>query len=193
MIATLNQQIAININNYVAQNQHLTEVIIGLAVYLQYFLLLFLVIFVLLKQKDRLPIVTFAIFTAFFARFFIKTPIIYLIEEARPYIRFSEIKLLIEPNLNETLQSFPSGHALFYFALAFVIYAKNKKWGSFFFLGAFLMGAGRVGAGVHFPLDILAGAILGVITAYILLRFCFKPALQRMFTISNFLNNRFFK
>jgi undecaprenyl-diphosphatase len=100
---------------------------------------------------------------------------------------------LIEPNISETLQSFPSGHALFYFALAFVIYTKSKKWGMWFFLGAFLMGLGRVASGVHFPIDILGGAVLGILTAYILSRFYMVKMTRKILDISTILINKFLK
>lgn len=59
--------------------------------------------------------------------------------------------------------SFPSGHATFYSALATGLYFYHKKLGIFFALCALLIGLARIVAGVHFPIDILAGFVLGAL------------------------------
>lgn len=76
----------------------------------------------------------------------------------RPFIIYPDIKTLF---IYGSEDSFPSGHAAFYGALAVSIFAYHKKAGIFFALGAFLIGISRVVAGVHFPLDILMGFIFG--------------------------------
>jgi membrane-associated phospholipid phosphatase len=62
--------------------------------------------------------------------------------------------------------SFPSGHATFYMALAMSIYFLHKKAGYWFMAFAFIIGLARIIAGVHFPIDILGGFMLGGIVAY---------------------------
>jgi undecaprenyl-diphosphatase len=62
--------------------------------------------------------------------------------------------------------SFPSGHALFYFALSYVIYAYNKKLGTAFYIFSLLIVFSRVYVGIHWPADILAGAIIGTLVAW---------------------------
>ncbi len=64
--------------------------------------------------------------------------------------------------------SFPSGHATFYFALATIVYFYNKKVGIWFFIVSFFIAVARVFVGVHWPSDILAGALLGILMGYIL-------------------------
>ena len=63
--------------------------------------------------------------------------------------------------------SFPSGHATFFMALAFSIYFLHKKIGYWFMLAALLIGMARIAAGVHYPVDILAGFGLGALVAYL--------------------------
>ena len=67
--------------------------------------------------------------------------------------------------------SFPSGHAAFFFALAMAVYFYNKKWGTWFFATAILITVARVIAGVHYPPDILGGAVIGIMVAYIVFYF----------------------
>jgi undecaprenyl-diphosphatase len=58
--------------------------------------------------------------------------------------------------------AFPSGHAALAFGLAVTIYLHNKKLGIIYILGAILVAIGRVWANVHYPIDVLGGAVLGV-------------------------------
>lgn len=79
----------------------------------------------------------------------------------RPFVALSEIR----PLFTDASFSFPSGHASFFFALAAAIYCYDKKLGLWFAVAALLMGIGRVMAGVHYPADILAGAVVGYVIA----------------------------
>lgn len=78
---------------------------------------------------------------------------------ARPSLVLENVVVLIQKNLQDP--SFPSDHAIFFFALAAVFYFIDRKWFKYFFIGAALMGIARVFVGVHYPLDILMGAIIG--------------------------------
>ena len=73
----------------------------------------------------------------------------------------------IRPLFPETGFAFPSGHATFFAALAISIFFLNKKVGYIFIFFALLIGLARIMAGVHFPIDILGGFILGSLVAYL--------------------------
>lgn len=64
------------------------------------------------------------------------------------------------------LTSFPSSHTAFFFALAVSMFFFNQRIGWWFFGGALLIGLARIGAGVHWPLDILGGLLLGILVGY---------------------------
>jgi undecaprenyl-diphosphatase len=65
--------------------------------------------------------------------------------------------------------SFPSGHTATSFACATVLTALVPRAAPAFYVLALAIGYSRVYVGVHWPLDVVGGAVLGVATALLLL------------------------
>lgn len=63
--------------------------------------------------------------------------------------------------------SFPSGHTAASFTFATALALKNKKAGTIAFVLAFLMGLSRLYLFVHFPTDVLAGALFGMLFGWL--------------------------
>ena len=62
--------------------------------------------------------------------------------------------------------SFPSDHAAFLVAITVTFYLMGqKRYGHLALVMALIVGISRVGIGVHFPGDILAGYLVGTVTA----------------------------
>jgi len=76
--------------------------------------------------------------------------------------------------------SFPSSHSSNHFAMAvFLIAVFHKRWKGIWFwclLWAILVSVAQLYVGVHYPIDILAGAIYGTIVGYL-----FGSVLKRKF------------
>lgn len=77
----------------------------------------------------------------------------------RPFASFNDVQQLIATSFFH--KSFPSSHATVAFALAFTVLWFDRPLGFIMLILALLIAWGRVFVGVHYPLDVLAGAILG--------------------------------
>lgn len=66
--------------------------------------------------------------------------------------------------------SFPSNPATVGFSVAVAIWLHNRRLGVLLLGLATLFGLSRVYCGVHYPLDVIAGALLGALSAYLVVR-----------------------
>lgn len=80
-------------------------------------------------------------------------------DRPRPFEVLSDLNLLVHHNGGG---AFPSGHASFYFALAAVVGRYYPKTSLLFYAAAFSLTVSRVAAGIHWPSDIVGGAVIGI-------------------------------
>ncbi|MBI4167838.1 MAG: phosphatase PAP2 family protein [Candidatus Aenigmarchaeota archaeon] len=66
--------------------------------------------------------------------------------------------------------SFPSTHSSSIFAWAEFMSGKYRRYAGVFYLFSVLVAVSRVYIGAHYPIDVLAGAILGLLIATVLKR-----------------------
>ncbi len=131
---------------------------------LPYLIIAFFGYFLLRNWRKNAFFVGEVFFAAFFARYGLVELLRYLFPRIRPFQVLEEANLLLP--YKESM-SFPSGHTAFIFAIATIVYFYNKKIG-YFLLGISLIGAiGRVYLGIHWPTDVFAGALVGVLSAII--------------------------
>lgn len=114
-----------------------------------------------------------------FAALFISNVIVYflkfVIAEPRPFLALPNVDLLV----SETEPySFPSGHTASSFAAAVIIglkYKLNFKGKNYRLIYPLLAFAGviafsRIYIGVHYPLDVVFGAVVGILSALVVLK-----------------------
>ena len=96
-----------------------------------------------------------------------------LVARVRPYEVLEGLKLLVDP---EKDLSFPSGHTACVFSVGMgILLSANKKLpGILVLCFGVLMGISRLYVGVHYPTDVICGAIfasLAAVAAYFIFRF----------------------
>ena len=153
---------------YAAANKSLVLdlIIVFLAHYLLY-LLVFAAIAMIFFERDykrRYYFVSLAALSVILSSGILVSTINYIFYNPRPFVALEGIKALVSHPANS---SFPSGHMMFIVPIALSIFYLNKRMGIWFLSAAALMGAARIMAGVHWPLDILAGIFLGALSFYI--------------------------
>jgi len=163
------------INNLAGTSKVLDSLGIFFADYFQWILVaVLLLLFFWPKRniiKNRIMDLS-VIISVILSRLVITEPLKRLLHHGRPYVVLDTAKKLIGENGDYV--SFPSGHAAIFFAMAMAIWFFNKKLGTWFFIGAILIGIARIFCGVHWPMDILAGAIIGILSAWIINKLFFK-------------------
>lgn len=136
--------------------------------------------------KRIFSIVVCSLLSAGIARFAIVEILRLFVERPRPFEVLNGVHRLI-PYVSDG--SFPSGHAALFFALAApLVFARGSeipflfgkttllfpKTTFIFCIAAFVISVDRVIGGVHWPSDVLAGALVGIGTAWFLCLFARK-------------------
>lgn len=171
------------LNQWAGQWPCLDDLAIFLAQDLPYFLVGFLFIWLfwdflfrrlIFKQTAKMVVWAFA--AALFSRLVIVEIIRWLFFRPRPFVSHA-VNQLIDYSKSG---SFPSGHAAFFFGLATAVFLFSKKESPrsgfqrlisiIFLLAGLLICLARVFAGLHYPSDVLAGALIGIFFGWLFWR-----------------------
>jgi len=89
----------------------------------------------------------------------------YAVNRTRPYVTYPDL----QPYQHDKDPSFPSGHSSFAFNTATSLYLSFPKW--YVAVPAYVWAAGvafsRLDLGMHYPSDVLAGAVVGMGTSWL--------------------------
>ena len=102
-----------------------------------------------------------------------------IFDRPRPFMVLENVNSL-DPMAYGT--SFPSTHTAFAFAIAFVFVVNSKKpiYKILWFVYAVLIAVSRIWLGVHYPLDVLEGALIGIALGMLSIKF--TPKLYKSLT-----------
>ena len=159
----MDHQIFLAINGLAEQSNFLDQIGIFFAENFLYFFLI-LVALLWLKTEWRSNVYA-ALLSAAVSRGVIVEMIKRMVARPRPF-EILQVNQLIEEDIK---RSFPSGHAVIYFSLAFAFYGTRLFW-PFIFLAS-LGSLARIFVGVHYPLDVLAGLLTAAVTVFLVRRF----------------------
>jgi len=176
----MNQQIFYFLNNFALQYDRFDNLIVFCAQILPFFLIAILLIYHLGRlqfSRSKNSWRDEPLWKEVFRKIFImlgSTFLIWGFSQIINYFYYSPRPFLILENINLLFthgsgDSFPSGHATFFFTLAFMSYYYSPKWLYKLLLGgAIIVSFARVISGVHWPLDILGALILSSIGVFVI-------------------------
>ncbi|AEF96329.1 phosphatase PAP2 family protein [Methanotorris igneus] len=178
LIETLNK---INIQLFYTINSHYNvflDMTMTIITHSAYPMAITVLVLSFLKDRNFGNKVLIALTLAFLVAFSLK----YIINEPRPYLILKNIHLLSYEGYEP---SFPSGHTTFAFTVSTLLYSYSKKMGLIFLIWAILVGYSRVYVGVHYPFDVLAGAIIGIVCGYLVVNKKIEKLLKLLGKYSN--------
>jgi len=151
--------------SFAGQSICLDSLIIFCAKYLPYLMVAVLALFLVFghDRKKELKMIFYALGSVILSRLIITEIIRYFYHHPRPFMVYD-----ITPLLYDFAGSFPSGHAAFFFALAAIVFIFHKKWGIVYFLGSLIICVSRIMAGIHWPVDVLGGMLVGIGSAILI-------------------------
>ncbi|KAA6451563.1 undecaprenyl-diphosphatase [Bacillus swezeyi] len=132
-----------------------------LAEYMMYILALGLVVYWLTRTTKNRLMVIYGVISFVIAEILGKIAGS-LYSNYQPFAELPHVNQLIEHEIDN---SFPSDHTILFFSICFLFFLFYKKTGWLWLVLAFAVGVSRIWSGVHYPFDVAAGALLGVLSA----------------------------
>lgn len=165
MLSSMNNEILLALYSLAASSELASGVVIFFAEWFPFLVLISAVVYVFLKESES-EVVRVMVRTAF------PTLIVWLtvalIKHFFPSPRPFAADLSISPLITvaDPFGAFPSAHAAMFGALAGTMFAKQVNIGKWYLLAAIFIAVARVGAGVHWPGDVLTGILLGLAVGF---------------------------
>lgn len=107
------------------------------------------------RWRDRVYALLALAFALLLAKGLVVEAIQFFYNRPRPFLALG-----LTPLFPEASPAFPSSHAAVLFTLACFAFTLNKKSGYWLFAFALVNGIARIYSGVHWPLDVLGGAVV---------------------------------
>ena len=165
-MSQLNQKLFETIHNWSGISPSFDRIILFCAAHLWWVLIVAVVLFyALLKRSARglaeLSVILFSGAASYVVAFIVK----HIVASPRPVEVIKDLPTLIQEAAGT---AFPSGHTALVFGLAIALLLYDRFLGIAALVIAAVVGLSRVAAGVHWPIDILGGIVVGGIVALII-------------------------
>ncbi|AZV52452.1 undecaprenyl-diphosphatase [Bacillus pumilus] len=149
------------VNQLSIDHGYLNPLFIGLAEY-TVLLAALICLFIWFQNRSRTNrrVVVSAGFTFILAELIGKIAGIFYSNQ-QPFAEMSHVNLLIQKEVNN---SFPSDHTIFIFSVCLIFWLFHKRH-VYWLIIACAVGFSRIWVGVHYPFDVLAGAVIACLTA----------------------------
>lgn len=115
-----------------------------------------------IRERLKKATIGFEMVVSVFLVWFIITILKNVVGKPRPFEVIENINVLLDKTGGD---SFPSGHAGLTFAVATMVFFYNKKLGIVLGFFAVMIATSRIYVGVHYPVDVFVGGMLGFIVS----------------------------
>lgn len=96
------------------------------------------------------------------AALFLRIGVAKLHSNLQPFAELPDVNQLVEKTVGN---SFPSDHTILFFSLCTTFALFSKRFGWLWMLLGALVGVSRIWVGVHYPADVIAGALTAIVSA----------------------------
>ncbi|PDZ08872.1 undecaprenyl-diphosphatase [Bacillus pseudomycoides] len=149
------------INDLGKQNPSLNPMMVFVAEYMLYALVLGVLIYWFTRNnKNRMMIIQGGL--AFIVAEIIGKIVGQFYSHHQPFAVLPNVNQLVEHEIDN---SFPSDHTILFFSICVSIWLVRKKEGWLWLMLAFCVAISRIWVGVHYPIDVVTGALVGIISA----------------------------
>ncbi|WHY73649.1 undecaprenyl-diphosphatase [Fictibacillus enclensis] len=144
----------------------LNPFMVFMAEYMLYILGIVLFGYVLTRSKRNRVMVVFAIVSCLVAEIFGRLAGLFY-SHHQPFSVLPDVNQLIEHAIDN---SFPSDHSIIFFSVCMVLLLFKRKTGAIWMFIACCVAIFRVWVGVHYPVDVVTGGLLGIFSAVLVVK-----------------------
>ncbi|MES1041661.1 undecaprenyl-diphosphatase [Peribacillus simplex] len=177
-LSEMNSKLFRMINNLGKQYPDLNPFFVFIAEYMIFFLVLAVLIFLFSRRNKNRIMVICAFITLVISEILAKIAGQFH-TNYQPFAELPNVNKLVEKAVNN---SFPSDHTIIFFSFCITFWLFKRGWGFLWGILAVLVGISRIWVGVHYPADVLVGAIISIVSATIVYQIVLKLSLTKKFS-----------